>query len=112
MIKRTLYIENPAYISTKDAQLLIKSPSIEKSLPEEFGDRFFNSIPIEDIGIVILDNQQITITHGALKALTDNNCATIVCDSNRIPNGLLLPFAGNTLLGERSRIQMSASLPL
>lgn len=112
MIKKTLYIENPAYISAKQSQLIIKTPSIEKSISNEFGERFSNSIPIEDIGIVVLDNQQITITQGALQALNDNNCSTIVCDSNRMPCGLMLPFSGNTLLGERSKIQTNISLPL
>ena len=38
MIKRTLYFGNPAYLSLKNAQLVVKLPEVEKndSLPEHF----------------------------------------------------------------------------
>ena len=39
--------------------------------------------PIEDIGVVVLDNKQITITSGVLEALLENNCAIITCDSKK-----------------------------
>ncbi len=112
MIKRTLYFENPAYISTKQLQLIVKVPEVEKNLPKEFSDKFSNSIPVEDIGVVILDNQQITITQGALQALSENNCAVIICDNSRMPSGLLLPITSNTLQGERYRYQINSSIPL
>lgn len=112
MIKRTLYFENPAYISTKQSQLIIKMPDAEKNLPKEFSERFSSSIAIEDIGIVILDNQQITITQGTIQALLENNCSVIICDANRMPAGLLLTLSGNTLQGERYKHQISSSLPL
>ncbi len=112
MIKRTLYIENPAYLSVSMSQLNIKIPEVLKNLPKEYCDRFTNSIPIEDIGVMILDNPQITITQKALEALCENNCAVIVCDNQRMPSGLLLPLASNTLQGERYRCQISSSVPL
>lgn len=112
MIKRSLYFENPAYISTKQSQLIIKFPEVERNLPHSLCERFSNNIPIEDIGIVILDNQQITITQGALQALSENNCAVILCDSNRMPSGYLLPLSSNTLQGERYRQQIGSSAPL
>lgn len=112
MIKRTLYFENPAYLSLSQSQLKVKIPEVEKNLPKEFSERFTNSIPIEDIGVVVLDNPQITITQGALQALNRNNCAVIVCDNNKMPYGLLLPLTNNTLQGERYRHQINASLPI
>jgi CRISPR-associated protein Cas1 len=42
----------------------------------------------------------------------DNNCAVITCDSQRLPTGLFLPLAGNTVQNERFRLQLDASLPL
>lgn len=112
MIKRTLYFENPAYLSLSQSQLKIKIPEVEKNLPKEFSERFTNSIPIEDIGVVILDNPQITITQGALQALNENNCAVIICDNSKMPYGLLLPLSNNTLQGERYRHQVNAPLPV
>ena len=65
MIKKTLYFGNPAYLSLKDKQLIIKLPEVEKSnLTDDFKMNSVRSIPIEDIGIIILDHQQITITQG------------------------------------------------
>lgn len=114
MIKRTLYFSNPAYLSVRDEQLIIKFPEIEKNdtLPESFKKDQQRSVPIEDIGVIILDNRQITLTHGVLEKLLDNNCAVITCNSNRMPYGLMLPLAGNTLQSERFRHQIDATLPL
>jgi CRISPR-associated protein Cas1 len=114
MIKKTLYFETPAYLSLKNQQLLIKLPAVEKndSLPDSFKAENVKTIPVEDIGIVILDNRQITITHGLLEALLANNCAVITCDSRRMPVGLLLPLEGNTTQSERFTAQIEASLPL
>ena len=114
MIKRTLYFGNPAYISVKLSQLEIRLPEVEKSrsLPDSFKSAAVKSIPIEDIGVVILDNKQITITHGALGALLENNVSVITCDDYCMPVGLMLPLAGNTTQSERFRHQIEASLPL
>ena len=114
MIKRTLYFGNPTYLSVKLSQLEIRLPEVEKSksLFESFKEGAVKSIPIEDIGVVVLDHKQITITHGALGALLENNVAVITCDDNRMPIGLMLPLAGNTTQSERFRHQIDASLPL
>lgn len=114
MIKRTLYFGNPAYLSVRHSQLEIRLPEVEKSksLDPTIKSSAVKQIPIEDIGVVVLDNKQITITHGALGALLDNNVAVITCDDNRMPIGLMLPLAGNTTQSERFRHQIEASLPL
>lgn len=114
MIKKTLYFGNPAYLSLKNAQLVIKLPEVEKndSLPESFKNESVRTIPVEDIGVVILDNKQITFTQGLLEVLLENNSAVITCDSSRLPVGLILPLCGNTLQNERFRSQLDASLPL
>lgn len=111
MIKRTLYFGNPAYLSLKLKQMIIKSPQKDDGdLP--VGKDEIRTIPIEDIGVVILDNKQITITQGLMEHLLDNNCAVITCNSKRMPVGLMLPLAGNTIQNERFRFQIDASLPL
>ena len=114
MIKKTLYFGNPAYLSLKNAQLVIKLPEVEKNdtLPESFKVQTQVTKPIEDIGVVVLDNQRITITTGAIEALLENNCAIITCDHRSMPLGLMLPLSGNTTQSERFRDQINASLPL
>lgn len=106
MIKRTLCFSNPAYLSMHNKQLVVK---LEK-LKEEVNNQV--TIPIEDIGMVVLDHQQITITHGAMAALLDNNASVITCNSSHMPVGLMLPLEGHTVQSERFQDQLSASLPL
>ncbi|NDV47370.1 type II CRISPR-associated endonuclease Cas1 [Paludibacter sp. 221] len=114
MIKKTLYFENPAYLSMKNKQLVIKLPEVAKNdtLPESFKQEAVKTIPVEDIGVIILDNKQITITHGLLEALLGNNCAVITCGSNRMPIGMHLPLESNTTQSERFQAQIGASVPL
>lgn len=114
MIKKTLCFSNPAYLSLRNAQLAIKLPEVEKvnNLSEDFKKATEITRPIEDLGVVVLDHKQITITQGALEALLENNCAVITCDSQHLPVGLLLPLVGNTTQNERFRDQINASIPL
>ncbi len=113
MIKRTLCFSNPAYLSLRNHQLVIKLPEVEKSnLTDEMKKETVTTIPIEDIGVVVLDCQQITLTQGLLSEMLENNCAVITCDSHHLPIGLQLPLEGNTTQSERFRDQIEASLPL
>jgi len=114
MVKRTLCFSNPAYLSLKNGQLVIKMPELEKvkSVPDSFKQEFVKTIPIEDIGVMVLDNKQLTVTQGVIEALLENNSAVITCDSRHLPTGLLLPLEGNTTQSERFRDQIDASLPL
>ena len=102
MIKRTLYFGQAAYLSLRDGQLLVR-------LPAEEGSR---SIPIEDIGVLILDHQQISITHGLMNALEAHKCALITCSASHMPSGLFLPLDAHSLQSERFQTQIEATLPL
>lgn len=113
MIKKTLYFGNPAYLSLRNGQLVIRLPEVEKAeLPDIVKQETVRTIPIEDIGVVVLDNKQITITQGALTELVANSAAVITCDSKCMPMGMLLPLSGNTLHQERFRNQIEAAIPL
>ena len=94
--------------------MVVRLPEIEKSdsVSESFKEQYRVTKPIEDLGVVVLDNKQITITSGLLEALLENNCAVITCDSKCLPVGLMLPLYGNTTQNERFRQQIEASLPL
>lgn len=103
MIKRTLFFSNPVYLNLQNSQLIISYPDKDKER---------KSVPIEDIGLVLLEDQQITITNGALNALLENKSAIITCDSNHLPTGLFLPLDGGSTQSERFRYQIEASAPL
>jgi CRISPR-associated protein Cas1 len=103
MIKRTLFFSNPAYLSTKNKQLVINYPEDDKET---------KTIPIEDVGMLVLENQQITITNGLLSKLIKNKAAIINCDSFHLPISLLQPLVGHSEQTERIRHQLNASVPL
>ena len=102
MIKRTLYFGNPAYLKTTHEQMVVNML--------ESGEE--KQVPIEDIGLMILDHQQITITHGLIAKLLANNVALITCDSTHHPTGLLLNLDGHTLQSQRYKAQIEATIPL
>lgn len=113
MIKRTLCFSNPAYLSLKYAQLVVRFPEVEKAdMLQSIKDEAQITIPIEDIGVVVLDHRQITITQALLAALLENNTAIITCNDRHLPIGLNLPLTGNSVQNERFRMQLEASLPL
>lgn len=103
MIKRTLYFGNPCYLKKKLEQLQVDFPDDEKDS---------KSVPIEDIGVVVLDNYQITITQGLLAALSENNAVIINCNDKHLPFSLMLPTAVHHAYTEKLRFQLEASLPL
>lgn len=102
MIKRTLYFGNPAYLKTH----------LEQLVAELMERKEVKTVPIEDIGVLILDHQQITITQALLAKLLANNTAVITCNTTHHPTGLLLNLDGHTLQSQRFKAQIEASLPL
>ncbi|NCI47377.1 type II CRISPR-associated endonuclease Cas1 [Sediminibacterium soli] len=102
MIKRTLYFGNPAYLKTQNEQLVYEAV--------DSGE--IKQIPVEDIGILILDNQQITITQALLAKLIGNNVAVISCDFAHHPAGLFLNLDGHSLQSQKFQAQIEASQPL
>lgn len=101
MIKKTLVFTNPCYLSLQNSQLVITNTEKE-----------VRTVPIEDIGVLVLEHQQITITRGVMAALIQNNAAVITCDQSHMPIGLHLPLDGGHTQTERFRYQLAASLPL
>lgn len=102
MIKKTLFFSKPAHLHQQYKQLIIE-------LKQE-GTR--HQVPIEDIGIVVLENQQITITQSVIASLLENNACVLWCDEKHMPSGLLLSMAHNHTYTEKVRFQLEASEPL
>lgn len=114
MVKRVLCFGNPAWLSLRNEQIVIRLPEVEKSddLQESIKEASIRTVPIEDVGIVILDHQQITITQGLMARLLENNVAILTCDGRHLPIGLQLPLESNTIQHERWTAQIGASEPL
>lgn len=74
MIKRTLCFSHPSYLSLRNGQLVVKLEPHDDEPERQV------TVPIEDIGVVVLDHRQITLTHSAISALVDNNAAVVTCD--------------------------------
>lgn len=102
MIKRTLYFGNPAYLKTTNQQLLVQQHPADEP----------KSIPIEDIGIIILDHPQITVTQVVMERLLANNVALVTCDETHHPIGMMLNLNGHSLQSQRFQYQIDASIPL
>lgn len=103
MLKRALFFSTPYCLSLKDNQLVINT----KQMPE-----IKKTVPIEDIGYVVLEHQQTSVTLPLLNALSDNNVAVIICGENRMPNAMLMNLDSNKAQGESFRAQIEASEPL
>lgn len=102
MIKRTLYFGNPAYLKLSNEQMVIE-------LPAE-GEK--KTAPVEDIGLIILDHQQITITQALIAKLLEHNVGIITCNQTHHPTGLLLNLDGNALQSMHFKSQLEATIPL
>lgn len=107
MIKHTYCIENACHLKYSNEQLVISYKHVKG-----FEDRPDVTRPIEDIGMLILENQQITLSHFLLDKLVNNNVAVITCNDTHHPTGMMLPLEGNTIQSERFRAQINATEPL
>jgi CRISPR-associated protein Cas1 len=103
MIKRTLCFSNPAYLNTRNEQLVVNYPD-NSDAPK--------TVPIEDIGVVVLEDKQISVSNALLDKLLANNVAVITCNQQHLPNGILLPLTGHSEQNERIRVQLDATVPL
>ena len=99
MLKRTLVFSNPISLSLKNSQLVL-------AFKDDPDNKM--TIPIEDIGVVIIENQQVSITIPLMNALVEGNVQVVVCNDRGMPSAMLQSFEGNNLQGENLRNQMDA----
>lgn len=98
MLKRTLVFSNPMILSLKNQQLVVAY----KDFPDER-----RTVPIEDVGVVLLDNQQTNITFPLLNALVENEVQVVICNSKGMPNAMVHSMNSNNLQGETLRNQIA-----
>lgn len=102
MLKRTLFFSNPHRLSLKNLQLVAES--------KDDGD--VRTVPVEDIGFVVLDNMQISVSLPLIEALIENNVAVVFSDSKHMPQSMLLNLDSHSVQTEIFRNQINASVPL
>lgn len=107
MIKRTICIENACSLKFRNEQMVVSYSHIKGM--ENVADK---TVPVEDIGMLILEHQQIMLSHYLLDKLAGNNVAVVTCNDTHHPTGLLMPLEGNTLQSERFKAQIEATEPL
>lgn len=100
MLKKTLLIENKASLSLKNLQLILKTETKEAS------------IPIEDIGFIVLEHPESYISIPVLNELIDHNVSLIICNKHHLPNGLFLGLNNHHIQQEIFKHQINASIPL
>ena len=102
MLKRTLFFESPGMLSLADRQLCFSRRS-DESEPER------KTIPLEDIGMIVVENRQITFTVALMQALVANNAVVVFCDEKHLPAAYCLAAAGNATTNRTVRAQLSAT---
>ncbi len=107
MIKRTICIETACFLKFSNEQMIVSYRHIKG-----MEDKPDKSVPIEDLGMLVLEHQQISLTHYLLNKLAESNVAVVTCNDTHHPTGLLMPLESNTLQSERFRAQIDASEPL
>ena len=98
MIARTLCFSSIGKISLANEQLVWCAKD---------GNR--RTIPVEDIGIVVIESDKIEVSTAALQFLMENNAAVLLCDKAHMPSAQLLPTAANTTASESTEAQLSAT---
>jgi len=102
MIKRTIFFSKPYRLSLNMGQLVAQSIKTGEE----------QRIPVEDIGFLIIENHQVSITVPLIEMLINNNSAVVFCDSKHHPHSMLLNMEGNNLHSEVFRSQIAVSEPL
>ena len=98
MLKRTLVFSSAMILSLKNQQLVLAY----KDSPDEK-----QTVPIEDLGVVLLENQQTSVTLPLLNALAENEVQVVICNSKGVPNAMLQSMNSNNLQGETLRNQIA-----
>lgn len=100
MIKRTVEISRASYLHIAHQQLQIEQEN-----------KLVGSIPLEDLGVLLLAHPAIHLSHAVLYLAESHGAVIIVCNAQYIPVSLILPFSHNSLHTKLLRQQIAATLP-
>lgn len=95
---RSVFISNPAQLSVRKGQLIVRQD-------------MEISIPMEDISSLLIESRAVTITAAALQELADHGVTTYNCDVSHMPAALLLPMNRNCRQLKQLKEQINMTLP-
>lgn len=96
-MKRTLLFQNPGALNLHNGQMVINRPDAEPEM-----------VPIEDVGLVMVESQQFTMTEPVIVCLADNNVPLVCCDANHCPASISFPMKGHCFQGQIIKKQLAA----
>lgn len=102
MLKRTLFFSKPSRLTLKKKQLVV-------NLTESGENR---TVPVEDIGFMVVENMQVSMSMPLLSALNENNVAVVFCNEKHMPSSMLLNLESHNIQGELFAQQIAATEPL
>ncbi|MCC7395153.1 MAG: type II CRISPR-associated endonuclease Cas1 [Sphingomonadaceae bacterium] len=101
MLKRTIEISTSGTrLSVAHRQLVIERPDLPKA-----------TVPIEDIGVVIVDDARASYTQAVFLELLNAGATVMVTGRDHLPAGMMLPLDAHHVQTERHRAQIAATEP-
>lgn len=100
MITRTVVLGSPARVSCRLEQLVVETEDGERA-----------TVPMEDIGVLILDHPQLVTSQAVWSACAAHNVAVVVCDAHHLPAATLTPLSGHILHSRTLAMQVAVSAP-
>lgn len=101
MLNRVLEIaEENRYLSLHRGFIVIKNKDCE-----------LGSVPLDDIAVLLLSAQSVTITKNILNALSERGCITVLCGKNYSPQSMVVPESSHCFFSKIVKTQINASLP-
>lgn len=75
------------------------------------GNEVLGSVPLDDVGVLLLSAQSVTVTKHVLNALSEQGSITILCGKNYVPQSMVCPVANHYLFAKVVKTQIQASIP-
>lgn len=112
MIRRTIEISRePCHLAVRDEQLLILRRVREPQRLPAHPENLVGSVPLEDLGVIMVDERDTTYTHHTLAKLAEHQVALVVCGRDHLPCGMFIPFGIGSAVVDRIDTQLQASKP-
>lgn len=102
VVRKTVEFSTPGTrLSVAHRQLVIERPELPRA-----------TLPIEDLGVVIVDDLRATYTQAVFLELLEAGATVMVTGRDHLPAGMMLPLDAHHIQTERHRSQVEASLPV
>ena len=102
MIRKTVEFSTlGTRLSVAHRQLVVERPDLPKA-----------TLPIEDLGVVIVDDIRATYTQSVFLSLLEAGATVLVTGRDHLPAGMMLPLHAHHVQTERHRAQVETSAPV